>query len=767
MPLTTWRPRPRRRAAAHSATPAALFLALLGTALCALLTVVVTAGPAAAHAVQTDSTPAEGRVVSSAPEKVTVTFSEGVSMSDGSIRVLGPDGKRLDTNKVSEVPGKANTRAVDLKPDGPKGTYTVAWKAVSDDSHPVSGAFTFSVGHPSQTSANVSDESQGTGGGPAGALYQVGRYAAYTGFILLVGGAAFVLVCRPERAAVRRLQRLVVTGWLTLTGATLLMLLLRNAYTGTGQLSEVFDLGGLKDALGSKSGASLAARLLLLGTAAVIISVLFGSYGSGSDGRASEEHPEEQHEEQHEGQHEGEGEGEREAPSEKRREEERGAREKEDRGRDVTLGLTLGGGVVAVGLATTWAVAEHASTGPQAQVAMPVDVVHLLAVATWLGGLASLLTVLHRGPSPGRAVVRRFSQVAFGSVVVLAVTGLYQSWRQLGTFTALTGTSFGRLLLTKVGLVVLLVGLAYVSRQWTSRLGEVRAGTGKDTAAESAEAEASGAEAAGEAAVRVEAPATVGAAARSTAPGTAPGTGAHEEAGADGGEPGSGAGSAGAAEAAGSGDAAAEPAGTAATPAATASTDRAAQLARQRAAVARERRRKEREADPERAGLRRSVLAEAAVAVVLLVVTTALTDTQPGRTEELTKSGGTPGAATGQVREGLNLKQKIPFDTGGPNGKGTAVLWITPGQAGGNALRIMTKDPDGKQLRTEEVKAALTLPEQDLGPFQVEFERINDAKGRWRSEIVQLPVAGRWKASVTIRTSDIDQVTESKTVQLD
>jgi copper transport protein len=183
--------------------------------------------------------------------------------------------------------------------------------------------------------------------------------------------------------------------------------------------------------------------------------------------------------------------------------------------------------------------------------------------------------------------------------------------------------------------------------------------------------------------------------------------------------------------------------------------------------VDRERRRKAREADPERAGLRRSVLAEAAVAAVLLIVTTALTGTEPGRTEELTAAGSNSGAGTGQTQEGLTIKQKIPFDTGGSDGKGTAVLLITPGQPGGNSLRILTKGPDGKQLPTEEVKASLTLPEQDLGPFTIEFERINKAKGRWRSETTQLPMPGRWKASVTVRTSEIDQVTVSKTVQID
>lgn len=134
--------------------------------------------------------------------------------------------------------------------------------------------------------------------------------------------------------------------------------------------------------------------------------------------------------------------------------------------------------MVAVGLAATWAMSEHASTGLQAGIAMPVDVLHLLAVAAWLGGLTALLVALYRGPAVERAAVRRFSRVAFGSVVVLALTGLYQSWRQVGSWSALTGTSYGQLLLVKVGLVALLVAVAGLSRRWTGRLGEASGDSG-------------------------------------------------------------------------------------------------------------------------------------------------------------------------------------------------------------------------------------------------------------------------------------------------
>lgn len=165
---------------------------------------------------------------------------------------------------------------VDLLPGLPDGTYTVAWQAVSADSHPVSGAFTFSIGAPSQTEVALPDDE--AGGGLVGLLYDIARYAAYAGFVLLAGGAAFVLLCWQRAASVRPVQRLVAYGWVTLTASTLAMLLLRTPYTGSGKLADAFDLSGLRDVLETKTGAALVSRLLLLGAAALFIAVLFGAY---------------------------------------------------------------------------------------------------------------------------------------------------------------------------------------------------------------------------------------------------------------------------------------------------------------------------------------------------------------------------------------------------------------------------------------------------------------------------------------------------------
>ncbi|WP_151478848.1 copper resistance CopC/CopD family protein [Streptomyces albicerus] len=609
--------------------------------------------PVSAHAALTGSDPQQGAVVDEAPSQVSLTFSEKVAMSDGSVRVLDPKGERVDAGKTSEQ--GTNTYAVKLHSGLPDGTFTVTYQVVSADSHPVSGAFTFSIGAPSKTSVAVSD--QEAGGGVVGGLYGFARYVSYAGFVLLVGGAAFVLACWQRGAGVRPVQRLVVSGWLALTGATLAMLLLRGSYTGSGKVGDIFDLTLLSQVLQTKTGAALVSRLLLLAAAALFIAVLFGAYEKRDDDK------------------------------------EKG---------DLTFGLAIGGFVVAAGLAATWAMAEHASTGIQTGIAMPVDVLHLLAVAVWLGGLSTLLMALYRAPSLEPSAVRRFSRLAFGSVAVLIATGIYQSWRQVGSWSALTGTSYGQLLLVKVGLVVVLVGIAWISRRWTTQLSQAPAAETVKASAKASVTASSAASAKDDRKAEKE-PAAVRA---------------------------------------GGGD-----------------SKRAAQLARQRAAVATTREKRLRDADPLRSGLRRSVLAEAGVAVVLLAVTTVLTSTEPGRTEEDAK------AATATSQEpGAALSLDIPFDTGGQDGKGIARVEIDPARVGGNEMHVFVERPNGRAFDIPEVKVAFTLESKDIGPLPVVPDRI--ATGHWTANGVQIPMAGNWNVAVTVRTSDIDQVTVDKNAQI-
>lgn len=337
-----------------------------------------------------------------------------------------------------------------------------------------------------------------------------------------------------------------------------------------------------------------------------------------------------------------------------------------------------------------------------------MDVLHLLAVAGWLGGLATLLTALYRAPSIEPSAVHRFSCVAFICVVTLTVTGLYQSWRQVGSWSALTGTSYGQLLLAKVALVVVMVGVAWVSRRWTAQLAEAKQAE-QSVRTEEAETEQAEAE-----------PAAV------TVPDDSATTAGGQGEGAD--------------------------------------PERAAQLARQQAAVATAAKKKARDADPVRSGLRRSVLAEAAVAVALLAVTTVLTSTEPGRTEE------EAARITGSSAQGADAPAPgpaeitLPFDTGGQNGKGTVRLTLGPASPGANEMHLYLTDPAGKPMEVPEVKVSFTLVAKQIGPLPIRPDRL--PAGHWSAAAVQIPMPGEWQVQVTVRTSDIDQATIDKNVKI-
>ncbi|MGI5339093.1 copper resistance protein CopC [Streptomyces sp. CA-181903] len=648
---------------------------LLGALAAALLCVLTAAGTASAHAALTATDPRQGSVVPEAPRQVRLTFSEGVLLGADSVRVLDPKGARVDDGRPAHVDGRSETAAVTLRAGIANGTYTVAWQAVSADSHPVAGAFTFSVGAPSATTVKAAVK----GTDPVvGTLYDTARYAAYAGFALLVGGCVFAAVCHTGRGV----RRVAVGGWVALFLATAALLVLRGAYTSGRGPGAVLDLSLLGDALSSRPGAALLTRLLLLSAAAVVLAVVFGEHVQPTVS------------------------GERIRPGvsgERTRPGVSGERARTGGGRRAyAWGLGAGGGLVAAGLAATWAAAEHASAGLQPWVAMPVDVLHLLGVGVWLGGLAALLAALGtEEPLPGDAA-RRFSRLAFTAVCILVATGTYQSWRQVGGWAALTGTEYGRWLLVKVGLVGVLVVLAAFSRRWTARLTDRAPGRG----------------------------------ARPKAVPEKTGEKACQKSGEKTGEKG----------------------------AAGASPERAAQLARQRAAMAKAAGRRERAADEGRSGLRRTVLAEAAVAVVVLAVTTVLTTTQPGRAETEQEragraAGGSSASAAGPV------EARIAYDTGGKDGRGTARITVAPGRSGANTVDVTLTDPAGRPVDVPEVAVSFTEKEKGIGPLRAPLKRLS--AGRSRASGFQLPMAGRWQLTLTVRTSEIDQVTEIEDVKID
>jgi methionine-rich copper-binding protein CopC/putative copper export protein len=127
----------------------------------------------------------------------------------------------------------------------------------------------------------------------------------------------------------------------------------------------------------------------------------------------------------------------------------------------------------ALGLATLLAavtmlvhvLTTHAAAGRLAWVMVAAQWAHLSAFAAWIGGLAALLVALGGRPSQRKAAaVRRFSQVAAASFVVVGLTGLVRAQDEVAAWSALVATLFGQLVLVKVGLLAVLAALGAANR---------------------------------------------------------------------------------------------------------------------------------------------------------------------------------------------------------------------------------------------------------------------------------------------------------------
>jgi copper transport protein len=374
---------------------------LLMVAIAALVAPVT---PAGAHAALLTSSPAPGSIVGESPTEVVVAFSEAVTPVAGRVQVLAPDGQRISGTATAH--GSVLRIGV-RRADHPLGTYLVSYRVISADSHPVGGGLTFSVGAPSarppQPAAAAAHRSV------AVAVPTI-RFLGYAGLTLTIGPALLLALLWPRRLSRTGPIALVRAG-LGLTALATLASLWAQAPNSTGAALWNVSTTELGQVLGSGYGLALTARLAIL----VLAGALLPPVLRGAAGRV------------------------------------RGL---------ILIGLGLAG-------LSTWPLTGHAVAAPLPGVIVAADVVHLAAMAVWLGGLATLAGFLLRRAHPRvlGVLLPAWSRWAAIAVVWLAVGGAVQAVVQVGSVQALWRTDYGRLLLTKLAILVVILGVAGYARR--------------------------------------------------------------------------------------------------------------------------------------------------------------------------------------------------------------------------------------------------------------------------------------------------------------
>jgi putative copper resistance protein D len=134
------------------------------------------------------------------------------------------------------------------------------------------------------------------------------------------------------------------------------------------------------------------------------------------------------------------------------------------------LGLTIG---------LAWTGHAGSTLGDMGILHLTADGLHLIAAAAWIGGLVSLVLLLARvrrnrtvaSASLARHAVGRFSALGIVSVATLLATGTVNAWILVGSFHALVGTEYGRLLTIKMVAFAVMLAFAAFNRLWlTPRL---------------------------------------------------------------------------------------------------------------------------------------------------------------------------------------------------------------------------------------------------------------------------------------------------------
>ena len=465
--------------------PAARFLAAFTSALLALA---VFAGAALAHAELLRSKPAGGQMLERSPRSFVLTFDEAIDTEFVQLRVTDSAGRRVDRGAAHHPGGREELVAVRLR-RGLEGTLTASYRVISEDGHPVGKRTSFRVEPPEQMGAPAPSKQGSKEGsmqepGPAmreeaqaehaqpltgpvtDAAFAAARGLGYLSVALAIGGVVFMMV-----VWLPALSRLATAGaewratserfvaplkWIVVGAvalglvATALAIVLEAATVAGVSFWAALDPDVIEPITDTRVVEAWGLRLLvwmLLG-ALLLRSLrwrrapMLRRAALGAEGSALGPNP----------------------------------------SRVQALLLIA----AAAALATTAAMASHSWTESPRALLIGADVVHVLSMSAWVGGLVMLLLavrVARRHLPPGDStsllaqVVGLFSRLAIVVVALIIITGAIQSIVLVGSLPAFVETAHGRLVLAKIALMVLLLALgAYNQRRSLPRLRKLAEG---------------------------------------------------------------------------------------------------------------------------------------------------------------------------------------------------------------------------------------------------------------------------------------------------
>lgn len=156
-----------RRVSETNTTPQSLLRRAAVSILAVFLLLLGTSGAALAHDQVTGTSPSDGSTVATAPEKIDISMTNTPAAIGSQVLVVDEAGTNWAEGEVS-VLDRVATQAV--RPGAPAGKYTVKWRLVSADSHPVDGEFTFTATAAGGSATSAANTGNGVGAGPVASV---------------------------------------------------------------------------------------------------------------------------------------------------------------------------------------------------------------------------------------------------------------------------------------------------------------------------------------------------------------------------------------------------------------------------------------------------------------------------------------------------------------------------------------------------------------------------------------------------------------------
>jgi copper transport protein len=404
---------------------------------------------ASAHALLKETTPMRGARLTKPPEQVSLRFSEPVEAKFGAVRVFDSKGREVQAGPTFHPGDRGAEVAVRLRDGLGEDGYTVTYRVISADSHPVSGGFVFVIGNapaPGGTVAELLGDDDT--GAITGTAFGVARAVQFAAIALALGALIFALACwlpglratagagagwqAASSAFSARLRALLLVSAAAGALSAAAAILLQGAVAGGTSIADALSADVIGDVLGTRFGLVWA----LGGAAWLVVGVLAAAprpvpvlrpAAVGATGLALPRTT-----------------------------------------RLTALAIPL------ASLAALPALGGHAGVQSPVALLLPANVLHVVAMAGWLGGVAVLVLVLRTATSRLEAgertrllaaVVARFSALAGVAIAVLLASGVAQGLVEVRTVPNLVETAFGRAVLVKGVLFAGLVALGWINRR--------------------------------------------------------------------------------------------------------------------------------------------------------------------------------------------------------------------------------------------------------------------------------------------------------------